>query len=155
MSAAKRMPSLGAGLVAALILSACGAALLGALAPWLGPGVALRAVIALLGFAYVIYAIGRSGERVGRITTLVCWIVVASGAWLAGLPLVAYVLVALAPSGRSLALLLLGAHAGARRLGATLLGAAFAVWPRSADSACLRSGASSSCRRSTSRSPLH
>ena len=54
MSADKRMPSLGSGLVAALILSACGAALLGALAPWLGLGVALRAVIALLGFAYVL-----------------------------------------------------------------------------------------------------
>jgi len=38
MSAARKMPSLGSGLVAALILSVCGAALLGALAPWLGLG---------------------------------------------------------------------------------------------------------------------
>ncbi len=49
MSAANRMPSLGAGLGAAFVLSACGAALLAALTPWLGVATALRAVIALLG----------------------------------------------------------------------------------------------------------
>ena len=37
-------------------------------------------------------SIGRSGERVGRITTVACWLAVASGAWLLGLPLVGYVL---------------------------------------------------------------
>ena len=93
MSAAHRMPSLGAGLGAAVVLSACGAALLAAMTPLLGLATALRAVIALLGFAYVLYVVGRSGERVGRVTTIVCWIVVASAAWLAGLPLAGYVLV--------------------------------------------------------------
>ena len=129
MSAAKQMPSLGSGLVAALILSACGAALLAALAPWLGLGVALRAVIALLGLAYVLYAIGRSGERVGRITTLACWLVVASGAWLAGLPLVAYVLVHLGAIWlvRSL-YYYTGLMPALADLGLTMLGAAFAVW---------------------------
>ncbi|HVJ31097.1 MAG TPA: hypothetical protein VNA66_12370 [Gammaproteobacteria bacterium] len=139
MSAAKRMPSLGLGLVAALILSACGAALLAALAPWLGPGVALRAVIALLGLAYVLYAIGRSGERVGRITTLVCWLVVASGAWLAGLPLVAYVLVHLGAVWLVRSLYYYsGLMPALADLGVTLLGAAFAVWAaQRADSAWL------------------
>jgi len=129
MSADKRMPSLGSGLLAALILSACGAALLGALAPWLGLGVALRAVIALLGFAYVLYAIGRSGERVGRITTLVCWLVIASGAWLAGLPLVAYGLVHLGAVWLVRSLYYYsGLMPALADLGVTLLGAAFAVW---------------------------
>ena len=139
MSAAKRMPPLRVGLVAALIFSVCGAAVLGALTPWLGLGAALRAVIALLGLAYVIYAIGRSGERVGRITTLVCWLVVASGAWLAGLPLVAYVLVHLGAIWLVRSLYYYsGLMPALADLGLTLLGAAFAVWAaQRADSAFL------------------
>jgi hypothetical protein len=133
------MPSLGAGLVAALILSACGAALLAALAPWLGFAVALRAVIALLGFAYVIYAIGRSGERVGRITTLACWLAVAAAAWLAGLPLAAYVLAHLGAVWLVRSLYYYsGLLPAVADLGITLLGAAFAVWAaQRADSAWL------------------
>ncbi|HEY3516663.1 MAG TPA: hypothetical protein VGL98_06405 [Gammaproteobacteria bacterium] len=139
MSGAKRKTSLGNGLVAALLLSACGAALLAALAPWLGLGVALRAVIASLGLAYVLYAIGRSGERVGRITTIVCWLVVASGAWLAGLPLVAYVLVHLGAVWLVRSLYYYsGLMPALADLGLTLLGAAFAVWAaQRADSAWL------------------
>ena len=115
MSSAKHLPSLGSGLLAALIFSACGAALLAALAPWLG-------------LAYVLYAIGRSGERVGRITTLVCWLVVACGAWLAGLPLVAYVLVHLGAVWLVRSLYYYsGLMPALADLGVTLLGAAFAV----------------------------
>jgi hypothetical protein len=129
MSAARTKPSLGVGLGAALIFSACGAALLAALAPWLGLGGALRAVIALLGFAYVLYVIGRSGERVGRITTVACWIAVAAGAWLIGLPLAGYVLlhVGLVWLVRSL-YHYSGLLPALADLGVSLLGAAFAVW---------------------------
>ena len=139
MSAARKMPSLGVGLVAALILSVCGAALLGALAPWLGLGLALRAVIALLGFAYVIHAIGRSGERVGRITTIACWLAIASAAWLVDLPLVAYVLVHLGAVWLVRSLYYYsGLLPALADLGLTLLGAAFAVWAaQRADSAWL------------------
>jgi hypothetical protein len=133
------MPSLGVGLVVALILSTCGAASLAALAPWLGLGLGLRAVIALLGLAYVIYAIGRSGERVGRLTTLACWLVVACGAWVAGLPLVAYVLVHLGAVWLVRSLYYYsGLMPALADLGVTLLGAAFAVWAaQRADSAWL------------------
>jgi len=139
MSGARHSPSLGTGLFAALVLSAGGAALLAALAPWVGLGPALRAVIALLGLAYVIYAIGRSGERVGRITTLVCWLVVASGAWLAGLPLVAYVLVHLGAIWLVRSLYYYsGLMPALADLGLTMLGASFAVWAaQRADSAWL------------------
>jgi hypothetical protein len=139
MSAARKMPSLRVGLVAALILSVCGAALLGALSPWLGLGLALRAVIALLGFAYVIHAIGRSGERVGRITTIVCWLAIASAAWLVELPLVAYVLVHLGAVWLVRSLYYYsGLLPALADLGLTLLGAAFAVWAaQRADSAWL------------------
>jgi hypothetical protein len=122
-----------------LILSVCGAALLAALSPWLGLGPALRVVIALLGFAYVLHAIGRSGERVGRITTLVCWLAVASAAWLVGLPFVAYVLVHLGAVWLVRSLYYYsGLLPALADLGLTLLGAAFAVWAaQRADSAWL------------------
>jgi hypothetical protein len=114
---------------AAFVLSVAGAAVLTALAPWLGAATSLRAVIALLGFAYVLYVIGRSGERVGRITTVVSWVVVASIAWLAGLPLVAYVLlhIGLVWLVRSL-YHYSGLLPALADLGVSLLGAAFAAW---------------------------
>jgi hypothetical protein len=129
MSAARPQTSLGAGLVAAFVFSACGAALLAALTPWLGGAAALRAVVALTGFAYVVYVIARSGERVGRLTTIACWLVVAGGAWLVGLPLVGYVLlhVGLAWLVRSL-YHYSGLLPALADFGLSLLGAAFAVW---------------------------
>jgi hypothetical protein len=124
-----KTPTLGSGLGAAFVLSACGGALLTALSPWLGSGAALRAVIALLGFAYTLYVIGRSGERVGRITTVACWLAVASGAWLIDIPLVGYVLLHVGLVWLVRALYhysgLLPALAD---LGLSALGAAFAVW---------------------------
>jgi hypothetical protein len=111
------------------VLSACGAALLAALTPWLGAAPALRGVIALLGFAYIVYVIGSSGERVGRITTIACWLAVAAGAWLIGLPLAGYVLlhVGLVWLARSL-YHYSGLLPALADLGVSLLGAAFAVW---------------------------
>jgi hypothetical protein len=129
MSAAKPTASLGAGLVAALVLSACGAALLAALPSFVGSATALRAVVALLGFTYVLYTIGRSGERVGRLTTIACWVLVASGAWLIGLPFAGYVLVhiGLLWLVRSL-YYYSGLLPALADLSLSLLGAAFAAW---------------------------
>ena len=129
MSAPNRNPSLGLGLGAAFVASACGAALIAALAPWFGGASAVRAVIALLGFAYVSYVISRSGERVGRITTVACWLAIASGAWLLGLPLAGYVLlhVGLIWLVRSL-YYYSGIVPALADLGLSLLGAAFAAW---------------------------
>jgi hypothetical protein len=123
------MPSLGAGLAAALILSACGAALLAVATPVVGAPAAARAVVALLGLAYVLYAVGRSGERVGRITTIVGWISIASAAWLLGLPFSGYVLVhvGLVWLVRSL-YYYSGLLPALADFGLTMLGAAFAVW---------------------------
>jgi hypothetical protein len=122
-------PSFGQSIGVGLILSVSGAALLAALAPFLGYGGALRAVIAMLGLAYVLYLVGKSGERVGRITTIVVWAVAALVAWLAGLPLVAYVLVhvALVWLTRSL-YYYSGVLPALADLGLSVLGAAFAVW---------------------------
>ena len=129
MSAPQRTPSLGSGLVAALALSTCGAALLAALSPWLGASTALRAVIALLGFSYVLYAIARSGERVGRLTTVACWVVAAVGAWLLDPPLAGYVLAHLGGLWLARALYYYsGLLSALADLALAALGAAFAVW---------------------------
>jgi hypothetical protein len=92
MSAQKPV-SFAHGLGAAFVLATAGAAVLAALTPWLGGATALRAVLALLGFAYVLYIMAVSGERVGRVTTIACFAAITCGAWLSGVPLVAYVLV--------------------------------------------------------------
>ncbi len=121
--------SFGHALGSAFVLSLSGAAVLVTLSPFVGSGTALRAVIALLGLAYVLYVIGRSGERVGRITTVALWIAAASFAWFLGLPLVVYVLVhvGLVWLVRSL-YHYSGVLPALADLGLGLLGAAFAVW---------------------------
>jgi hypothetical protein len=135
MKAARRMPSVGGGLAAAFVLSACGAALIATLAPWLGHATAVRVAIAALGFAYTLYAMTRSGERVGRVATVVCWAAVASAVWLAGLPLAGY---AVAHLGLVWLVRSLYYYSGVlpalADLALTALGAAFAAW------AGLRSG---------------
>ena len=122
-------PSFGAALVVGLALSVCGAAVLAALGPLVGAGTALRAVIALMAFAYVLYLIGKSGERVGRVATLACWLVAALCAGVAGLPFAAYVLVhvGLVWLVRSL-YYYSGVLPALADFGLSVLGAAFAVW---------------------------
>ena len=122
-------PSFGASLGVGLVLSFCGAAALSVLGPVLFAGYALRAVIAIVAFAYVLYLIGKSGERVGRVTTVVCWLVVALGAAVAGLPLGAYVLVhvGLIWLVRSL-YYYSGVLPALADFGLGLLGVVFAIW---------------------------
>jgi hypothetical protein len=124
-----RQPSFARGLGAAFVLALAGGAVLAALAPWLGFGFTLRAVIALVGFAYVLYVVGSSGERVGRITTIACWSIVAIGAWVVGLPFVGYVLVhvGLVWLVRSL-YHYSGVLPALLDLGLSILGAAFGAW---------------------------
>jgi hypothetical protein len=126
---AANRPSLGLGIGAGFVLSACGAALFAALGPLAGYGAALRAVIALLGLAYVLYVLGKSGERVGRVTTVVVWTLAAAAAWTSGLPFVGYVLVhvGLIWLVRSL-YFYSGVLPALADLGLSVLGAAFAVW---------------------------
>jgi hypothetical protein len=125
----RRPPSFGRALGAAFVFSLCGAAVLAALSPFAGTAGALRAVIALLGFAYVLFLMATSGERVGRVTTVALWTVAASFAWFLSLPLVAYLLlhVALVWLVRSL-YCYAGVLPALADFGLSLLGAAFAVW---------------------------
>lgn len=129
MNARTPNSSVSQGLAAALALSAAGAVLLAILSPWAGSATALRAVIALLGLAYVAYTMARSGERVGRITALGCWAAVAAATWVLAPPLVGYVLVHL---GLVWLVRSLYHYAGVvpalADLALAVLGAAFAAW---------------------------
>jgi len=126
---ARNSPSFGHALGAALVFSIGGAAVLAALGPLVGTGTALRIVIALLGLAYVLYLVARSGERVGRITTIAVWIAGACIAWFAGLPFVAYALVHLGLVWLVRSLYYYsGLLPALADFGLCLLGAAFAAW---------------------------
>ena len=129
MSAARRTPTLGNGLAAAFLLSASGAALIAMLTPWLGSASAARLAIAALGFSYALYAMAQSGERVGRVATIVCWAVLAAVVGLVNLPLAAYILahLGLVWLVRSL-YYYSGLLPALADLALTALGAAFAAW---------------------------
>jgi hypothetical protein len=132
MSARRTPPSVGREIGAAAVLAVAGAALLAALAVSLGPGAALRAVIALMSFAYVLYLLATSAERVGRITTVALWVACAAAVWFAPVPLAGFVLIhaSLAWLVRSLYFAhgLCGALA---ELALTAFGLACAVWAAS------------------------
>lgn len=68
-------------LIAALLALAAGVA--GAvLTPLIGLAVTVRVLIPALGLAYLLYLLGRSGERTGRLTVLAAWAAVAmAAAW--------------------------------------------------------------------------
>ena len=89
-------PSLLAAILVALATSASGAALVAAFAPLLGTDAALRAAVAVVAAGYVMYLLAKSSERVGRATTAVVWLALSACAWLAGVPLAAFVLLQVA-----------------------------------------------------------
>ncbi len=132
MSTRDTRPSLAGGIAVALALSVSGAAVFAALGALVGAGTALRAVIALMGFAYVLYLVATSRERIGRISTVALWLLAAAGAWLVPVPLAGYVLIhaGLLWLVRSL-YFASGLMTALAELGVTALGVAFGVWAAS------------------------
>jgi len=87
-----KRPTFFEGVGVALVASLAGSVLYGALGTVLPSGLVLRLVVAGLGLAYVLYLLGRTSERVGRITTLVAWLVAAGLVWMFVPTLTLYVL---------------------------------------------------------------
>lgn len=81
------------GVLVALVASLTAGVLHAALGTLFASAGVLRLVIAGLGLGYVLYLLSRSSERVGRVTTLAAWTLVAGGAWGLDLPLALYLLV--------------------------------------------------------------
>lgn len=78
----KRLPGFAEGAVLALILSASGAGLFVMFSPFFVPGFLLRALITGGGFCYMLYLLWRSQIRVGRVTTVIAWLVLSLATWL-------------------------------------------------------------------------
>ncbi len=87
-----KRPGFFEGVGVALAASIVGAVLFTVLLSLFAGGFLLRGLIALMGLSYIIYLLKRSGERVGRITTLSLWLAAALGIWLLGLSLPLYLL---------------------------------------------------------------
>jgi hypothetical protein len=86
-------PTFPEGVAVALAASLAGSVLYTAL-DTLFPGIpVVRLLIAGLGLAYVIYLLGRSPERVGRVTSAAAWLLVAGVTWFTHPPLLLYVAV--------------------------------------------------------------
>lgn len=117
----------GAGV--ALAAAAAGTVLHTALTPLVSQPAALRAVIAGIGLTYLLYLLSRSPERLGRLTAVAAWVVMAAAAWLLHPPLPLYVLLHL---GSLWLVRSLYFHArplaALADLGLTLLALAAAVW---------------------------
>lgn len=88
-----KRPTFFEGVAVALAASAIGGVLFPVLGSVFSATSVLRLLIAGMGLAYVLYLLGRSRERVGRITAVVLWTLVAGVTWLMHPPLMLYVLV--------------------------------------------------------------
>jgi hypothetical protein len=122
-------PSFLEGVLVALAASLAAGALFSTLSLALRIPSALRWVIALVALGYVLYLLGRSGARVGRVTTVLVWTLVSGAALALPLPLAPFVLV---HAGMVWLVRSLYFHAGLvaalADLGLALLGLTAAVW---------------------------
>lgn len=87
-----RRPSFLHGVGLGLLFALCGAAVFAALAPFFAAGAILRLIVAVLAFAYVVYLLGSSRQRVGRFATVVVWFVAAGLLWYLAPPLPLYLI---------------------------------------------------------------
>jgi hypothetical protein len=88
-----KRPTFFHGVVAALAIAVAAGAVFSTLSPLLGAGTSLRLIIPVMGLAYLICLIHRSGESTGRITTVALWFAVSAATWLTPPPTVVYVLI--------------------------------------------------------------
>jgi len=81
------------GVGAALVLSVFGSVIFASLASVLATGVLLKALIALLGLAYIAFLLSHSKERLGRPTAIAFWLAGALGAWYFAPSLIIYTVI--------------------------------------------------------------
>jgi hypothetical protein len=124
-----KQTTLASGLIVAVAASLAAGALFGLLAAVAGAAPALKLVASGLGLGYVLYLLGVSGERTGRITTVAGWCLITCIAWAFTPTLTVYVLIQL---GLLWLVRSLYHHSGLlpalADMGLTVLGLAAAVW---------------------------
>ncbi len=88
-----KQPTFLEGVVVALAASCVGAVVYAALTLVFPGAWVLRLLIAGIGLGYVLYLLSRSRERVGRVSVIALWSLVAAATWLLQPGLLVYVLV--------------------------------------------------------------
>ncbi|NQV87257.1 MAG: hypothetical protein HQ492_09300 [Woeseiaceae bacterium] len=88
-----KRPSFFHGAIVAAVLAFFASAIVATLTPFVGLAAVIRFVIPAMGLAYLLYLFGRSEERVGRVTTLSVWAVLAAVTWWIAPPLPLYLLI--------------------------------------------------------------
>lgn len=88
-----RRPGFLQGVAVAAALSVAGAAFVAVFLPFLGIATLARLAVSGLTFAYVLYLLGRSGEKRGRISVLLLIAAVAFASWFSVDSFAVYVLV--------------------------------------------------------------
>jgi len=81
------------GVFVAAVLGFFASAVVATLTPFVGLGTSVRLVIPGLGIAYLLYLFSRSGERTGRMTTILLWSLLAVVTWWVAPPLPLYLLI--------------------------------------------------------------
>ena len=92
----KHKPGFLEGVGVALLFSIVGAAVFAMFHPFMAAGLLLRLLLAGIGFAYVLYLLLRSRERVGRVTVVLVWLLASIIIWLFYPPILLYVTLHLA-----------------------------------------------------------
>ncbi len=88
-----KRPTFFHGVIVAAALGFFASAVVATLTPFVGFGSVLRVIIPALGLAYLLFLFSRSEERVGRVTTLASWGVMAVAVWWLAPSLPLYLLV--------------------------------------------------------------
>jgi hypothetical protein len=88
-----KRPTFLHGVFVAAVLAFIASAFIAALTPFIGVGSVVRMLIPAVALAYVFYLLRASDERIGRITTISLWSVLAVVTWWISPPLPFYVLI--------------------------------------------------------------
>jgi hypothetical protein len=124
-----KRPTFFEGVGVALAASVSGGILFTVLGSVFAGGWLLRLLVAAIAFAYVIYLLRRSRERIGRVVVIAGWLVAAAAGWWLQPPLVLYLLLHIGLIWLIRSLYFYGSlFSSLADLGLSGLGLAAAVW---------------------------
>jgi hypothetical protein len=89
----KKQPTFFEGTGLALIVSIIGAVSFFSLSTLFGSTGVIQLIIAALCLIYVVYLLSRSGERIGRVTVISAWLLIAGLSWLFVSSLLLYIII--------------------------------------------------------------
>jgi hypothetical protein len=87
-----KRPSFLEGAYIGIIASIAGSTIFTALGWFMSSANVMQLVVTLMSFAYMLYLLSRSQEKLGRIVVFTTWCVITGAAWLISLPLIIFIL---------------------------------------------------------------